>query len=175
MGKSPLLNSLNSFTRVWSWLLLPSESPGITYHLPCLLRFHVSLSRQTRKAWGEAVLRLRAAMATAHHKSHELFQVSILPSMIPQPTLLEFPNSPKGKWPYPWLLDSCHNTWGEMLYLLSPFTQWEDSIFWKTPAYEEVTYDNPRFSALGSGMRLLHDFLLFRKRRRGDTYASTSN
>lgn len=37
---------------------------------------------------------------------------------------------------------------GEMPYLLRPFTQWEGWVFWKTPAYEEITDDNSHCTAL---------------------------
>lgn len=113
------------------------------------------------------MLRLTAVPATIHQKSYESSQGSVLWSMTPLTTLLEFPTSLKGTWPYCRFLKSCH-IWRETPYLLRPFTQgegffvpWEGWILWKTPAWEHITDDKPHSIAPISGLGLLPDFIFF--------------
>lgn len=182
IGRSPLLNSLNSFARVWSWLLLPSESPGIIYHVLCLLRFHPGLSRQARKADSIVTVFSRGGCAVINSSSQTL-------------PIINYERSSRGLSFQAWLHrlfssnfpplqkenDPITDSWVAAIinaekvpYLLRPFTRWEGWIFWKTPAYEDITGDNPHSTALASALELLLDFFIFGKQRKRDISAPAS-
>lgn len=93
--------------------------------------------------------------------------------MTPETTLLKFPTSPKEN-------DPITDSWvaaiinGEKVpYLLKPFTQWEGWIFRKSPAYKEITGDNPHSEVLALALGLLLDFIIFGEQRKRDTSAPT--
>lgn len=166
IGRSPLLNSLNSFAMVWSWLLLPSESPGITYHVLCLLRFHMGLSRQARKADSIVTVFSRGDCALINSSSQPLPIINYkrssrsicVQAWLHRRLSSNFPPLQKENDPIidSWVAAIING--GKVPYLTRSFTQWEGWIFWKTPTYEEITGDNPHSTALALALGLLLDF-----------------
>lgn len=183
IGRSPLLNSLNSFASVWSWFLLPSERPGVTYHLLRLLRFHVGLSRRARKADWRVTVFSGGGCATVNSSPRPLPIINYestsrglsFQAWIHRLLSSNFPPLQKENDPIIDFWVAANINGGDMPYLLRPFTQWEGWIFWKTPAYEEFTDDNSHCTALALGLGLLPDFFIFGKQTKGDTSAPTCN